>query len=122
MVERNLAKVEVDGSNPFARSKHSSGPLRGPVRVSRARVPRLFEISDGEIIPPGRYSWDRFCTRGGKGEHRQLRVTGYVCAGEFYDGDRDTVSANLTWRPSKHFRIGGCCIHINLVPGELCSV
>jgi len=63
-----------------------------------------FEISDGVIIPPGRYSWDRFCTRVASGEQRVLRVSGYVCTGEFYDGDRGTVSANFTWRPSKHFR------------------
>ena len=30
LVERNLAKVEVDGSNPFARSKHKWAPLVGP--------------------------------------------------------------------------------------------
>ena len=71
----------------------------------REQLTDPFEISDGVTIPPGQYSWDRFCTRGGTGEHRTLRVTGYVCGGEFYDGDRDTASANLTWRPSKHFRM-----------------
>ena len=30
LVERNLAKVEVDGSNPFARSKHKWAHLVGP--------------------------------------------------------------------------------------------
>ena len=64
-----------------------------------------FEISDGVIIPPGRYEWDRYCMRGGTGQHRVLRFNGFACNGEFYDGDRETVSGNLTWRPSKHFRI-----------------
>jgi hypothetical protein len=71
----------------------------------REQLTAPFEISDGVIIPPGRYSWDRFCTRGNTGEHRILRFSGYVCTGEFYDGDRDTVSANFTWRPSKHLRM-----------------
>lgn len=64
-----------------------------------------FEISDGVIIPPGRYAWDRYCTRGGSGQHRAVALSGYVCTGEFYDGDRDTASANVTWRPSKHLRL-----------------
>jgi len=63
-----------------------------------------FEISDGVIIPPGRYEWDRFCMRAGTGEHRVLRVSGFTCGGEFYDGDRDTISTNFTLRPNKHFR------------------
>ena len=71
----------------------------------REQLTEPFEISDGVIIPPGSYRWDRFCVRGGTGEQRALRVTGFTCGGEFYDGDRDTVSANVTWRPSKHFRL-----------------
>jgi len=71
----------------------------------REQLTEPFEISDGVIIPPGRYEWDRFCTRGGTGQHRLLRVSGFLCGGEFYDGDRDTVSANFTWRPSKHLRV-----------------
>lgn len=71
----------------------------------REQLTQPFEISDGVIIPPGRYEWDRFCSRWGTGQHRILRVTGFVCGGEFYDGDRDTISANFTWRPNKHLRL-----------------
>jgi len=71
----------------------------------REQLTEPFEISDGVIIPPGQYKWDRFCARGGTGQHRLVRVTGYTCGGEFYDGDRGTVSANVTWRPSKHFKL-----------------
>lgn len=71
----------------------------------REQLTEPFEISDGVIIPPGRYQWDRFCVRGGTGQHRVLRVNGFACNGEFYDGDRETVSGNLTWRPSKHLKM-----------------
>ena len=40
--------------------------------------------------------------RGGTGQQRVLQFRGYACGGEFYDGDRETASANFTWRPSKH--------------------
>jgi hypothetical protein len=71
----------------------------------REQLTEPFEISDGVVIPPGYYSWDRYCMRGGSGQHRVLKFNGYVCGGEFYDGDRDTYSANFTWRPSKHLRM-----------------
>jgi hypothetical protein len=71
----------------------------------REQLTEPFEISDGVIIPPGRYEWSRLCFRGGTGEHRLLRVSGFACSGEFYDGNQDTYSANFTWRPSKHLRI-----------------
>lgn len=70
----------------------------------REQLTEPFEISDGVIIPPGRYEWDRFCFRGGTGQQRKLRVNGFACGGEFYDGDRETFSANVTWRPNKHIR------------------
>lgn len=63
-----------------------------------------FEISDGVIIPPGRYDWNRYCFRGGSGQQRALRISGFVCDGEFYDGNRDTFSTNFTWRPSKYLK------------------
>jgi hypothetical protein len=45
-------------------------------------------------------------------------VSGYVCVGEFYDGDRDTVSGNVTWRPSKHLRLdAGYTVNDISLPG-----
>jgi hypothetical protein len=70
----------------------------------REQLSMPFEISDDVIIPVGRYKWDRYCMRGGTGHHRLLRISGFACGGEFYGGDRDTVSANFIWRPSKHFK------------------
>jgi hypothetical protein len=64
-----------------------------------------FEVADGVIIPPGSYSWDRFCTRGGSGQHRILRISGYLCGGGFYDGDGTTAGLNFTWRPNKHLKM-----------------
>jgi len=72
--------------------------------IYREQLSNPFEISSGVVIPAGQYKWDRFCLRAGTGQHRLLRVSGFTCGGEFYDGDRGTVSANFTWRPSKHFK------------------
>jgi hypothetical protein len=64
-----------------------------------------FEIADGVIIPPGSYAWNRYCTRGGTGQHRVLRVSGYVCNGGFYDGNGTSTGLNVTWRPNKHLKM-----------------
>jgi len=64
-----------------------------------------FEVADGVIIPPGSYDWNRYCARGGSGEHRILRFSGYVCNGGFYDGDGTTTGLNFTWRPNKHLKV-----------------
>ena len=64
-----------------------------------------FEIADGVIIPPGSYAWNRYCTRGGTGQHRMLRVSGYLCNGSFYDGNGRTTGLNFTWRPNKHLKM-----------------
>ena len=64
-----------------------------------------FEISDGVIIQPGDYSWQRYCTFVATGEHRVLRIDGFACGGGFFDGDRTSIGPGLTWRPNKHFKL-----------------
>jgi hypothetical protein len=82
-----------------------AGTLFGTFYEERLTEP--FEVSDGVFIPPGEYTWNRYCARGNTGQQRDLRYSGYACTGGFYDGDGLTFGANLTWRPSKHLRIDG---------------
>jgi len=63
-----------------------------------------FEISEGVVIPPGRYAFDRLCARVYTGEHRVMMTDSRLCDGDFYDGRRKTQLGDLTWRPSPHFR------------------
>jgi Carbohydrate family 9 binding domain-like/Domain of unknown function (DUF5916) len=55
-------------------------------------------------IPPGLYSFGNYCVRTGSGPHRVLAGQLWYCDGDFFDGDSVSVSAELTWRPSPHFK------------------
>jgi hypothetical protein len=96
--------LQVFSADFIALENHSGDVGTLFTTMYREQLSSPFEISDGIIIPVGQYKWDRFCVRAGSGQHRLLRVSGFACGGEFYSGDRDTVSANFTWRPSKHFK------------------
>ncbi len=58
------------------------------------------------VIPAGDYSfWDwRIGTR--TGEQRRISYEGSLSGGEFYDGQRVQVNANVTWRPTLHLSFG----------------
>ena len=70
----------------------------------KERLLQPFEISSGVIITPGNYSFDQFIIGVSSGWQRRTVVNFSVGAGSFYDGDRNTVSGDLTLRPSPHFR------------------
>jgi hypothetical protein len=55
-------------------------------------------------IPPGLYSFGYYCIGTGSGPHRSLAGQFWYCDGEFFDGDSVSASAELTWRPSPHFK------------------
>jgi len=69
-------------------------------------VTEPFEISEGIIIPPGAYSFDEYGFDIETGNHRRFAGSLGYRTGEFYDGNRDMISAELTWAPSVHFRTG----------------
>jgi len=64
-----------------------------------------FEISEGIIIPIGNYSFDRTSLAIESGAQRVLNIKLEYTTGEFFDGDIQSVEAELGWRPSKHFRM-----------------
>lgn len=55
-------------------------------------------------IPPGLYSFGYYCIGTGSGPHRSLAGQLWYCDGDFFDGESVSASAELTWRPSPHFR------------------
>jgi hypothetical protein len=63
-----------------------------------------FEISDGIVIPPGDYSFDQLIVGIGTGQQRRTIANLSVGSGDFYDGTRDTINADLELKPSIHFR------------------
>ena len=56
------------------------------------------------IIPPGDYAFDQFIIGVNSGFQRRTIANVSVGSGDFYDGKRDTISADLELKPSPHFR------------------
>lgn len=63
-----------------------------------------FEIFEGIVIPPGEYSFDQASVGVNTGGHRRVVTSLSYGTGDFYDGDRDTINAEVEWTPSPHFR------------------
>jgi hypothetical protein len=87
---------------------------------TRERLTAPFEIVAGVTIPPGSYSFDRYCLTGITGQHRDLASESTICNGHFYDGNAFIVQTNFTWRPSAHLKVStGIEINdINLPQGD----
>jgi len=63
-----------------------------------------FEIFEGVVIPPGEYSFDQASVEVSTGPHRRAVTTLSYGTGDFYDGERDIINAEVEWTPSRHFR------------------
>jgi hypothetical protein len=69
----------------------------------------IYTASDGSqevVIPAGDYSWNQLFMGLRTGNYR--KVSGFLGTGtgEYYDGERTQISADLDWRPSEHLRLG----------------
>ena len=58
-----------------------------------------FEVSDGIVVEPGRYSSWEWSVRGGTAGRRRVSLFGNVSRGGFWGGDRLQTSAWVTFRP-----------------------
>ena len=99
-LDRQIAYFDV-----LRLENHTSDSFGTFLRYDRERITEDFEISEGIIIPPGTYSWSRPCIFGGTSSHRAVSYTGWVCRGDFYDGERDTVGSRFNWRPDEHLSV-----------------
>jgi hypothetical protein len=61
-----------------------------------------FEISDGIILPPDRYGWNRFELALETTTARPVSLDAMVGWGDFFDGTRLKSEVTLEWRPSRH--------------------
>jgi len=82
---------------------YSSDQIALHYQLFDENVDTPFEISEGIVIPVGRYSFDQYCLDLGTGEHRALSASAYYCGGDFFDGSISAPGIDLTWRPSPHF-------------------
>ena len=59
-----------------------------------------FEVSDGVVIPPGPYHWQRYRLEGGSAQKRKLSAQVTWWFGGFYSGTLDQLLVNGAWHPS----------------------
>jgi len=64
-----------------------------------------FHIRSNTVIPAGDYTFDRYRISGNTDQSRQTYFSGGVVLGEFYNGNRTDLSAQVGFRQSKHFSI-----------------
>ena len=66
-----------------------------------------WEIREGVVIPTDTYQWNRYGVWVGTDERRSLRITGSFNGGEFYNGDRRSLSLGGHIRPVPELLITG---------------
>ena len=62
---------------------------------------------DGVIIPPGDYSFNRWLLSYQTFQGRAAEATAQLEGGDFFDGERTTLSLSGTWRASPHLWMSG---------------
>ena len=65
---------------------------------------RPFEISPGVVVPTGSYGFDEYGFEFRTGGQRPVEARGGITVGEFYEGDIRSISGEVQWNASKHFR------------------
>ncbi len=65
-----------------------------------------FEIYDGIVIPLGHYSFGNTRLSIETADHRKVWGAADYQTGEFFDGERTEISAEINWRPSGRLRTG----------------
>ncbi|MCK4872722.1 MAG: carbohydrate binding family 9 domain-containing protein [Phycisphaerales bacterium] len=64
-----------------------------------------FEISEGIILAPGNYTFDRYSLRWYSSAGRPINVSLSYSGGEFYTGNRNDYSASVAWRVSPNLNL-----------------
>jgi hypothetical protein len=75
-------------------------------RRTRDDVEQDFEISDGVVIPPKTYAWDRIGLNVLTTPSRPVSIDFTLSWGEFFSGTRFETLFTVEWRPSRYFFAG----------------
>ena len=66
---------------------------------------QAYDIATGVAIAPGEYAFDDLRLELESGTQRSLSGKLSVASGDFYTGDHKRLTGELTWAPSRHFRL-----------------
>ena len=85
------------------RFKNSADFFFRPIEDVTDVLTEPFEIRRGIIIPPGSYHFNRPRVQFTSDQSKRVVLTGRYKWGDFYSGQRDEISAGVTYRPNEHF-------------------
>jgi len=103
---------QVLNARVFSFSTNSGDQVRLLYTGTREVLDEPFTIWDPDpvsgdtpvTIPIGDYSFDDFGIEFSSFSARKLSGTLIYRTGDFFDGTKDTISAEMTWRPTEHWR------------------
>ena len=73
--------------------------------IRREQLFETFEIFDGVNIPAGVYDFTRFQVEMRTSQSRAINLSLMAEFGDYFGGERTTLSSQFGWRPSPHFNI-----------------
>ncbi len=83
---------------------HTNDQLNLAYMNEREGLIEPFEISEGIMLSPGEYSFNHASVGVSTGYHRRLVTSLSYGTGDFYNGERDIINAEMEWTPTLHFR------------------
>jgi hypothetical protein len=103
--EKNGVLLSSESNVAFGVLFQSGDKLAGKVENQVERLPDIFEINEGVVLPAGRYSWNlgeiSFDTFNG----RKLSGRAEANVGQFYSGTHGSYEFALAYRPGKNFAL-----------------
>ncbi|MDT8398972.1 MAG: DUF5916 domain-containing protein [Pseudomonadales bacterium] len=104
---RTLDTHELQSENFFFRyfslNTHLGDQFNLSYQRNREGLQAPFEISEGVVIPPGKYSFDNVQMEIDFSDQRLLAPSFRISQGDFFEGERLQLRGGLNWRPDEHF-------------------
>ncbi|MBI5362041.1 MAG: carbohydrate binding family 9 domain-containing protein [Planctomycetes bacterium] len=114
------ASIELQ---PFGFELESGDELNLQLVQEHEDLAAPFDIHDGVTIPAGTYDWLRARVEVESALKRPVSATLRLEGGEFYDGTREDLECEVSWRPSRWFHgsVGYEQNHVDLRQGAFAT-
>jgi hypothetical protein len=94
---------QVISVRPLELQNHSRDKFNLRYTACKEVLREPFEISEGVVIQFGEHSFDEYGFDLQTGPQRKLSGRLGYRTGDFFDGERDSLSGGLIWKASRHF-------------------
>ncbi|MFL2547113.1 MAG: DUF5916 domain-containing protein [Candidatus Rariloculaceae bacterium] len=91
---------------PFELETNNGDSIGTQLTYNREVLLEPFEISDGVVIAPGDYEFQRYGFEIAGANQRVFAPSFEASNGEFFDGDRLELIAGVEWRPNRRLFLG----------------